>query len=237
MCPSSCCSFRRRNRVLAAELRYADTGASARGHFRAGSSIFEIDRFYDFNILLLFDLNLAALCAADLTCAAATAALAADAAPATLPPTRPARPPCPPTREGSSPSHWSVHRWATFPSKVKRPQLRALLPALALASRLQPPPADPPPARPPPRRLCRLSPARHRPRLSPSAASRRPPRQLARRPVVSPVACPPSARRYLARSRPTFYLLVIQPATPLASSPSRRLAATPPARARLSTSS
>ena len=43
-------------------------------------------------------------------------------------------------------------------------------------------------------------------------------------------------------SRPTFYLLVIQPATPLASSPSRRLAApsparASPARARLSTPS
>ena len=129
---------------------------------------------------------------ADLTCAAAAAAVAADAAPATLPPAHPARPPCPPARKGSSPSHWSGHRWAIFPSKVKRSQLRALLPALALAYRLPPPPADPPPARPPTRRLCRLSPARHRPRLSPPAASRRPPRQLACRPVVSPVACPPS---------------------------------------------
>ncbi len=173
-------------------MRCADTGASTRGNFRAVSSNFKIDRFCDLNILLLFDLSLADLCAADIICAAAAAAVAADAAPATLPPARPARPPCPPARKGSSPSHWSGHRWATFPSKVKRSQLRALLPALALAYRLPPPPADPPPARPPTRRLCRLSPARHRPRLSPPAASRRPPRQLACRPVVSPVACPPS---------------------------------------------
>ena len=51
-------------------MRCADTGASTRGHFRAVSSNFEIDRFCDLNILLLFDLNPAALCAADLTCAA-----------------------------------------------------------------------------------------------------------------------------------------------------------------------
>ena len=61
-------------------MRCADTGASTRGNFRAVSSNFEIDRFCDLNILLLFDLNLAALCAADLTCAAAAAAaVAADA--------------------------------------------------------------------------------------------------------------------------------------------------------------
>ena len=153
-------------------------GISALRHIDANNSAFNM-------------LNEAGAAAA-LTCAAAAAAVAADAAPATLPPAHPARPPCPPARKGSSPSHWSGHRWATFPSKVKRSQLRALLPALALAYRLPPPPADPPPARPPTRRLCRLSPARHRPRLSPPAASRRPPRQLARRPVVSPVACPPS---------------------------------------------
>ena len=51
-------------------MRCADTGASTRGNFRAVSSNFEIDRFCDLNILLLFDLSLAALCAADLTCAA-----------------------------------------------------------------------------------------------------------------------------------------------------------------------
>ena len=71
----NCCSFGRRNRVLAAEMRCADTGASARGNFRAVSSNFKIDRFCDLNILLLFDLSLAALCAADLTCAAAAAAV------------------------------------------------------------------------------------------------------------------------------------------------------------------
>ena len=51
-------------------MRCADTGALARGNFRAVSSNFEIDQFCDFHILLLFDLNLAALCAAGLTCAA-----------------------------------------------------------------------------------------------------------------------------------------------------------------------
>ena len=40
-------------------MRCAETGASARGNFRAVSSNFEIDQFCDFNILLLFDLSLA----------------------------------------------------------------------------------------------------------------------------------------------------------------------------------
>ena len=39
-------------------MRCADTGASTRGNFRAVSSNFEIDRFCDLNILLLFDLQL-----------------------------------------------------------------------------------------------------------------------------------------------------------------------------------